>query len=175
VWRRLGAGGLDIVFVFFLVGLVGGMGGGRISEESLRLLYNLIKTGLLFVLLWIYFPLFERYRGQTFGKILFKVRVVKIDQDEMRYDDAFVRNFSKTIAIPPLLLFFDWLLGLRKEGYLRYLEWYTKTAAIRELKKNYGGNSVFCHFLLFLFVLILFCCTLGPSFLFILLIWDFWY
>lgn len=130
--RRLAAGIVDVAFVALLVAFIGGGKGDEIQEVSLRHLYNLINMGVFFALLWIYFTIFEGYRGQTLGKILFKSRVVKTDQSEMRYDDALIRNFSKTVILPPVLLIFDWLFGLRKEGYLRYLDWYTKTTVIRE-------------------------------------------
>jgi hypothetical protein len=64
-------------------------------------------------------------------KIPLKIRVVKANSDQMKYDDALIMNFSKTVVFPPNLLLFDWLFGLRKEGYLRYLDWYTKTTVIK--------------------------------------------
>lgn len=66
---------------------------------------------ICFLLLWLYFTLFEGYRDQTFGKKLLRLRVKKTDGRIITYPDATMRSFSKSI---PFLLFVDLLFGLKK-------------------------------------------------------------
>jgi uncharacterized RDD family membrane protein YckC/DNA-binding transcriptional ArsR family regulator len=79
------------------------------------------------VLFWGYSTLFERFRGQTLGKKLIRIKVVSIDGKDPSSDQAAIRNFGKTFLLP-----FDLISGLRQKDkrYMRYFDKFTKTTVI---------------------------------------------
>ena len=60
-----------------------------ISDRVSTLLY--ITVGLL----WLYSTLLEGFNGQSIGKRILGLKVVRIDGKKMSYDHAAVRNFGK--------------------------------------------------------------------------------
>ena len=67
---------------------------------------------LLFItigLLWLYSTLLEGFNGQSIGKRVIGLKVVRTDGKKMSYDHAAVRNFGKVLPLLP----FDLLLGWR--------------------------------------------------------------
>ena len=76
-------------------------------------------------LLWAYSTLLEGFKGQTIGKRIIKLRVVRVDGKKMSYDYAAVRNFGKAFLLP-----FDLLVGLKHEAFLRYFDKFAGTTVI---------------------------------------------
>jgi uncharacterized RDD family membrane protein YckC/DNA-binding transcriptional ArsR family regulator len=102
------------------------------STELLPLLlgttFNLDPTALIFItiaLLWAYSTLLEGFKGQTIGKRIIKLKVVRVDGKKMSYDYAAVRNFGKAFLLP-----FDLLVGLKHEAFLRYFDKFAGTTVI---------------------------------------------
>ncbi|MFQ6088914.1 MAG: RDD family protein [Candidatus Methanofastidiosia archaeon] len=124
-WRRVLAYLIDVAIVFFLVSFAGGMRGEDVIEE-IRPFYSFFNMGVFYGFLWIYFTLFEGYKGQSIGKMILKLEVKKVDGREIGYDDAAIRNFGKSIIIPVLPL--DLIFGLGKSGYFKYFDFYTETS-----------------------------------------------
>jgi uncharacterized RDD family membrane protein YckC len=72
-----------------------------------RLDINLIVF-LTLALLWGYSTLLEGFAGQSLGKRIVGLRVIRIDGKKLSYDYAVVRNFDKAFLLP-----FDLIIGLR--------------------------------------------------------------
>jgi uncharacterized RDD family membrane protein YckC/DNA-binding HxlR family transcriptional regulator len=84
---------------------------------------------LLFVLIfWVYSTLLEGFAGQSLGKRLLRLTVVRLDGKRMFYDHAAVRNFGKIFVILP----FDLLAGrrLRDRRFIRYFDKFAGTTVI---------------------------------------------
>nr|MDO8133666.1 RDD family protein [Candidatus Njordarchaeum guaymaensis] len=71
------------------------------------------------MLLWLYSTLLEGLRSQSVGKRIVRLKVVRIDDKNLSYDYAAVRNFGKAFLLP-----FDLLIGLRikDERFIRYFD-----------------------------------------------------
>jgi uncharacterized RDD family membrane protein YckC/DNA-binding transcriptional ArsR family regulator len=84
------------------------------------------------VLFWIYLTLLEGFAGQSLGKRLIGLMVVRVDGKRLFYDHAAVRNFSKGFF---LLLPFDLLIGLRLKDprFIRYFDKFAGTT-VKDLR-----------------------------------------
>lgn len=97
LWQRFAAVTIDeiitlIVFAPALVLEAAGMGGN----------WPLVLMASGAVLRYLYFAYFEHGRGQTIGKLLFKIRVRSEREDRLPLKEALVRNLRR----------FDVLVGL---------------------------------------------------------------
>jgi uncharacterized RDD family membrane protein YckC len=83
-------------------------------------------------LLWLYSTLLEGFNGQSLGKRLFGLKVVRTDGKKMSYDHAAVRNFGKVLPLLP----FDVLIGWRIKNceFMRYFDKFAGTTVI-DLRK----------------------------------------
>jgi len=94
---------------------------------------NVFSPGLnavLFVtlgLLWVYSTLLEGFNGQSLGKRVIGLKVVRTDGKKMSFDHAAVRNFGKAFLLP-----FDLIVGLRlkNEKFIRYFDKFAGTTVI---------------------------------------------
>jgi len=82
------------------------------------------------VLFWIYFTLLEGFAGQSLGKRIVGLMVVRVDGKKLFYDHAAVRNFGKVFLLP-----FDLLIGLRlkDERFIRYFDKFAGTT-VKDLR-----------------------------------------
>lgn len=87
------------------------------------------------VLFWVYFTLLEGFAGQSLGKRVIGLMVVRVDGKKLSYDHAAVRNFSKGFFF---LLPFDLLIGLRlkDERFIRYFDKFAGTT-VRDLRPQF--------------------------------------
>ena len=92
--------------------------GGEVSNVIL------ITTGLM----WLYSTLLEGFNGQSIGKRIIGLKVVRTDGKKMSYDHAAVRNFGKLLPLLP----FDCLIGLRIKNreFMRYFDKFAGTTVI---------------------------------------------
>jgi len=76
--------------------------------------------------LWVYSTLLEGFSGQSIGKRVIGLKVVKINGKKMDYEHAAVRNFGK------ILLPFDLLFGyqLKDPRFIRYFDKFAGTTVI---------------------------------------------
>lgn len=90
---------------------------------------SLLNLNLLFFLgiFWFYLTLFEGFSGQSLGKLLLHVKVVRIDGGKISYDQAAIRNIGKVFLLPADL-FFGFRLQDRR--YWRFFEKFTQTTLI---------------------------------------------
>ena len=90
---------------------------------------NTISTGLIvfLVLLWGYSTLLEGFAGQSLGKRIIGLKVVRTDGKKLSYDHAAVRNFGKAFLLP-----FDLLVGLRLKDprFIRYFDKFAGTTVV---------------------------------------------
>ncbi len=90
---------------------------------------TVISLTLLFAslgFLWVYSTLLEGFSGQSIGKRVIGLKVVKINGKKMDYEHAAVRNFGK------ILLPFDLLFGyqLKDPRFIRYFDKFAGTTVI---------------------------------------------
>ena len=79
------------------------------------------------VLLWGYSTLLEGFSGQSLGKRVVGLKVVKTDGKRLFYEHAAIRNFGKAFLLP-----FDLLVGLRLKDkrYIRYFDKFAGTTVV---------------------------------------------
>lgn len=79
-------------------------------------------------LLWLYSTLLEGFNGQSLGKRIIGLKVVRTDGKKMFYDHAAVRNFGKLLPLLP----FDLLIGwrLKNSTFMRYFDKFAGTTVI---------------------------------------------
>ena len=95
---------------------------------------NVLNGGIstmLFItvgLLWLYSTLLEGFNGQSIGKRVTGLKVVRTDGKKMSYDHAAIRNFGKVLPILP----FDLLLGwrIKNTAFMRYFDKFAGTTVI---------------------------------------------
>ncbi|MCZ7401638.1 MAG: RDD family protein [Candidatus Methanoperedens sp.] len=91
-----------------------------------------IYLQLTFQFAYASFVVMEAYNGQTIGKYLMSIRVVKINGDKITILESAIRNIGKVFLLP-----LDFLIGVlffRKEGYIKFFDYYTKTTVERVFK-----------------------------------------
>jgi uncharacterized RDD family membrane protein YckC/DNA-binding HxlR family transcriptional regulator len=86
---------------------------------------------LLFItigLLWLYSTLLEGFNGQSLGKRIMGLKVVRTDGKKMSYDHAAIRNFGKILPLLP----FDLLIGwrIKNTAFMRYFDKFAGTTVI---------------------------------------------
>jgi uncharacterized RDD family membrane protein YckC len=111
-----------ILAVFVIPGVIPSVFTGR----GLGLTIN--DLILFFVIFWVYSTLLEGFAGQSLGKRIMRLRVVRTDGKKPSYDQAAIRNFGKIIPVLP----FDMLLGLRlkDERFVRYFDKFAGTTVV---------------------------------------------
>jgi len=101
---------------------------------------SLISTVLFITvgLLWLYSTLLEGFNGQSLGKRVIGLKVVRTDGKKMSYDHAAVRNFGKVLPLLP----FDLLVGWRIKNcmFQRYFDKFAGTTVI-DLRQHFGSQS----------------------------------
>jgi uncharacterized RDD family membrane protein YckC len=97
-----------------------------ISDRVSTLLY--ITVGLL----WLYSTLLEGFNGQSIGKRIIGLKVVRIDGKKMSYDHAAVRNFGKVLPLLPLI--YGW--RIKNSAFMRYFDKFAGTTVI-DLRSKY--------------------------------------
>jgi hypothetical protein len=66
-------------------------------------LFLITLNPFLFVILfWSYLTLFEGFNGQSLGKLLLRIKVVRLDGKKISYGQAAIRNFGKVFLFPQI-------------------------------------------------------------------------
>ncbi|NLF88682.1 helix-turn-helix domain-containing protein [Candidatus Bathyarchaeota archaeon] len=79
-------------------------------------------------LLWLYNTLLEGFNGQSLGKRVLGLKVVRTDGKKMSYDHAAVRNFGKLLPLLPFDLLFGW--RIKNQAFMRYFDKFAGTTVI---------------------------------------------
>lgn len=147
VLRRSTAFIIDIMLFFIATGALldrallaglAGIGSALIAQDLQSLVHSmqmLVERSLIgysnvFFASYIFLTLTEAYKGQTPGKHLLGLRVVRIDGGRLSLVEAGIRNAGKVFLLPV-----DLALGLllyRRHGYLKFTDYYTRTVVIRD-------------------------------------------
>ena len=83
----------------------------------------------IFYAVYIFITLMEAYKGQTPGKYLMKIRVVKKGGLRLGIVESGIRNAGKIFLLP-----LDLIIGIlffRKRGYIRFFDYYTDSVVER--------------------------------------------
>ena len=109
-----------IMTSLLLLGIVVALAPGNWLSLTLNLLF--LALGFL----WIYSTLLEGFSGQSLGKRVIGLKVVRTDGKQLSYEHAAVRNFGK------VLLPFDLLFGyqLKDPRFIRYFDKFAGTTVI---------------------------------------------
>ncbi len=79
-------------------------------------------------LLWLYSTLLEGFNGQSIGKRIIGLKVVRTDGKKMSYDHAAVRNFGKVLPLLPFDLIYGW--RIKNSAFMRYFDKFAGTTVI---------------------------------------------
>jgi len=85
-------------------------------------------------LLWLYSTLLEGFNGQSIGKRVIGLKVVRTDGKKMSYDHAAVRNFGKVLPLLPFDLIYGW--RIKNSAFMRYFDKFAGTTVI-DLRSNH--------------------------------------
>ena len=85
----------------------------------------IIYLQIVLLLAYVYFVIMETYNGQTIGKYVMMIRVVKTNGDKVNVLECAIRNIGKVFFLPFDVLV--WVLFYRKKGYIKFFDYYTKT------------------------------------------------
>jgi uncharacterized RDD family membrane protein YckC len=83
---------------------------------------------VLFFFTFVAFMSMETYNGQTLGKYVARIKVIKDDGRKVNLNEAIFRNIAKVYLLP-----LDFLLGVlltRHEGYLRFSDKFLKLRVV---------------------------------------------
>lgn len=98
----------------------------QISHEVIMIYSNVIIASFIII------TILEAYKGQTIGKYLMGLKVVKNNGRKITLMDSAVRNMGKIFFLPV-----DIIMGIalhRKEGYIRFFDYYSETKVIKVSK-----------------------------------------
>jgi len=103
----------------------------QVFSMSVSTFFTALTSSVLFItvgLLWLYSTLLEGFNGQTIGKRIMGLKVVRTDGKKMFYDHAAVRNFGKILPLLPFDLLFGW--RLKNPAFMRYFDKFAGTTVI---------------------------------------------
>lgn len=103
----------------------------QLLSPTIATFFSTGVSTMLFVtvgLLWLYSTLLEGFNGQSLGKRIMGLKVVRTDGKKMSYDHAAVRNFGKVLPLLPFDLFVGW--RLKNCTFLRYFDKFAGTTVI---------------------------------------------
>lgn len=100
---------------------------GSLFEAFIHVVRDLLLFTQILLVTWFILTLLEGYRGETLGKHLLGLRVVKTDGRRIDFFESAIRNIGKVF-----LPFIDFPLGLRYRGlgHHRFFGYYTNTTVI---------------------------------------------
>ncbi|MCM2325012.1 MAG: RDD family protein [Candidatus Woesearchaeota archaeon] len=106
----------------------------RYFESNPDLITNLMAViGIVFFLILLYFVMFEYKMGQTPGKMLFKLKVLPLDKEEINLWKILARNIAVLPVFPFSLLWIVDPLYLIFTGK-RLSDMFSKTRVVEEVR-----------------------------------------
>ena len=98
-WQRLAAFTVDIIAILFLATVAGyAIGIGGITTNLSPEREDFLDTVFGYFIVLFYFTLFTGWEGQTPGKMLFRLRVVRVTGEPIGYGRAFLRYIGYHIC-----------------------------------------------------------------------------
>jgi uncharacterized RDD family membrane protein YckC len=93
---------IQILLALTIVLIINGIGEWNVFGTSLGVWALALAVLAVFVIYWGYFVLFETiWNGQTPGKRIMKLRVIREDGRPIRFFESFVRNLLRIVDISP--------------------------------------------------------------------------
>jgi uncharacterized RDD family membrane protein YckC/DNA-binding HxlR family transcriptional regulator len=89
-------------------------------------------------LLWLYSTLLEGFNGQSIGKKVVGLKVVRTDGKKMSYDHAAIRNFGKILPLLP----FDLIIGLWRIKDCTFSRYFDKFAGTTVIDLRYKSPKL---------------------------------
>ncbi len=86
----------------------------------------------IFFAVFIFLTMLEAYKGQTPGKYIMGIRVVKVSGEKMGILESGIRNAGKVFLLP-----LDLIVGVifySRKGYIRFFDYYTGVTVERIIK-----------------------------------------
>lgn len=114
-----------ILSLFLVIATITYLFSSITSGAGLGLDFNIVVFVMVF---WVFSTLLEGFAGQTIGKRIVGITVVRVDGKRMFYDNAAVRNLGKIFVLLP----FDLLIGhrLNDKRFIRYFDKFAGTTVI---------------------------------------------
>jgi uncharacterized RDD family membrane protein YckC len=157
IGRRILATGIDISIFFFFTGIfldpliyqllteinshMSSLFGETALEfhpQHLTIIGDLIFRTVelyahIFFAILIFITLLEAYRGQTLGKYIIGIRVIKVGGRKIGLLESGIRNAGKVFLLP-----LDLIVGLfyLKRGYIRFFDFFTNTTVEKVINKR---------------------------------------
>jgi uncharacterized RDD family membrane protein YckC len=138
-WRRLFAFEVDFLLLLLLLGIFivsgfiaaewGSGGAGTSLLKQARVIVPLTLP-LAVVLAVVYFSFFHAAWGQTIGKMIFRLRVVRTGGEPLTFPLALLRTLAYIVSALPVFLGFFWT-GFTA-GKRAWHDWLAGTIVIRE-------------------------------------------
>lgn len=114
-----------VLSVFVVTAIMTGFLSSITSGDGFRPDVNVILFVFVF---WVYSTLLEGFAGQSLGKRIIGLSVMRIDGKRLFYDHAGVRNLGKIFLFLPFDLFFGH--RLKDKRFIRYLDKFAGTTVI---------------------------------------------
>lgn len=117
-WLRLAAGILDAIFLFLLLFFLNSFFSAYICDFSSSLL-SMFAAGLIaFLIKFAYHVSFWVWKGQTPGKMIVGIKIIRTDSSPLYGTHAVIRFLGYIISALPLLLGFVWIaFDHKKQGF----------------------------------------------------------
>lgn len=150
-WVRLGASIVDGVILYAICGLFLALLFG-INGDFLSILYALAAAPVFWAMAWllqaVYFTGFWVWRGQTPGKMLMGVKVIRTDSAPVDWQHALMRYLGYIVSTVMLFLGFIWIaFDGRKQGvHDKLADTYVVKLPVRQVvfSESYAGGEVGC-------------------------------
>lgn len=127
--KRIIAFVIDIITVTALTWIINTLLYQVVTTTNTYYIFNHIYI-ILNIIIMLYFTILESFKGQTIGKEIMGIKVVKKDGNPINPLIAFIRNLTKIFWIP---IVFDWLIAcVLCPKDLRLLDKLTGTIVIPE-------------------------------------------
>lgn len=129
-WERFFAWLIDVVIIgviSWLIGLIAAIGTFTLIPGWPSWL-PFFRFDINGILLFLYWMLMEGSNGQSFGKMIMRIKVVKIDGAALTMGDAAIESVGKAFLLPIDLLI-GWILHPRRRQ--RIFNYITRTVVVK--------------------------------------------
>ncbi len=117
-WLRFAAGILDAIFLFLLLFFVNSIFSDYICDISASLLTMFAGGVISFLITFVYHVSFWAWKGQTAGKLITGVKIIRTDSSPLDGKHAVIRFLSYVVSALPLMLGFIWIaFDHKKQGF----------------------------------------------------------
>lgn len=141
VGSRFGAALIDHIIQGFIVGIINYMllqismqdlWGFSYNIYDIESIFIAIAVIIIFVVIFFYFVFFEIIlNGQTIGKKIFKLKVLKETGEPISLTESVIRNFTRILHMIPFLYLIDLIFILLTKKYKRLGDYLANTIVVK--------------------------------------------